>query len=44
MLRQLSRPLRLSGTRTYATTLKGQRGTSQNPLRVGLIPADGIGN
>jgi hypothetical protein len=31
-------------SRTYATTLKSSRGTSQSPLRVGLIPADGIGN
>ena len=30
--------------RGYATILKGQRGTPENPLRIGLIPADGIGN
>jgi homoisocitrate dehydrogenase len=30
--------------RGYATLLKGKRGTTQNPLRIGLIPADGIGN
>jgi hypothetical protein len=43
MLRQLPRVLPLC-SRGYAKLLKGERGTSQNPLRIGLIPADGIGN
>jgi len=43
MLRQLPR-IGLLNRRGYATLLKGTRGTSENPLRIGLIPADGIGN
>jgi len=40
MLRQFPRQL---SKRTYATR-KAVRGTSSLPLRIGLIPADGIGN
>jgi hypothetical protein len=40
MFRQFNRLCK----RSYATILKGQRGTAENPLRIGLIPADGIGN